>query len=124
MSKSNPAARSNPARRGDADARRSRTRQCYPRRVIPVQQLLPDALAAVLQKAPLSPEKVAFAWRAAVGPAVDKVTSVELRDRRLYVRPKDAAWRREIERSAGLIRARLDALLGEGVVKSIEVSPP
>lgn len=92
--------------------------------MIPVQQLLPDALAAVLQKAPLSPEKVAFAWRAAVGPAVDKVTSVELRDRMLYVRPKDAAWRREVERSAGLIRARLDALLGEGVVKAIHVSPP
>ena len=41
---------------------------------------MPDALAAVLRRAPLTPEKVAFSWRTAVGPAVDKVTSVELHD--------------------------------------------
>lgn len=89
--------------------------------VIPVRQLMPSALAAILQRAPLSPEKVAFAWRAAVGPAVDNVTTVELRDRVLQVRVRDAAWRREVERSAGLIRARLEALLGEGIVRSIDV---
>jgi hypothetical protein len=53
---------------------------------------------------------------------MDNVTSVELRDSILYVRAKDAAWRREIERSAGLIRARLEKLLGADVVRGIEVS--
>ena len=89
--------------------------------MIPVNQFMPDALAAVLRRAPLTPEKVAFSWRTAVGPAVDKVTAVELRDGVLYVRAKDAAWRREIERSAALIRSRLDGLLGEHVVRRVEI---
>jgi len=90
--------------------------------VDPIQRFIPGALAAILEKAPLSPEKVSFAWRAAVGRSMDNVTSVELRESVLYVRTKDAAWRREVERSAGLIRARLDRLLGDGVVRVIEVS--
>ena len=83
---------------------------------------MPSALAAILEKAPLSPEKVSFAWRAAVGRSMDNVTSVELRDSILYVRTKDAAWRREVKRSAGLIRARLDKLLGADVIRRIDVS--
>jgi hypothetical protein len=90
--------------------------------VVPVNQFMPTALAAVLRRAPLTPEKVAFSWRIAVGPAVDKVTSVELRDDVLYVRAREVAWEREIERSAGLIRARLDGLLGDRVVRRIEIS--
>jgi hypothetical protein len=82
---------------------------------------MPEALAAVLRRAPLTPEKVAFSWRTAVGPAVNKVTTIDLRDGVLYVRAKDAVWRREVERSAALIRSRLDALLGERVVRRIEV---
>ena len=83
---------------------------------------MPDALAAVLPRAPLTPEKVAFSWRTAVGPAVDKVTSIALHDGVLHVRAKDATWQREIERSAALIRSRLDSLLGEDVVRYIKVS--
>lgn len=90
--------------------------------VVPVHQFMPMALVSILQKAPLSPEKVAFAWRAAVGPSVDKVTTVELQGRVLRVQAKDAAWQREVERSAGLIRARLDALLGDGIVGTLDVS--
>lgn len=88
----------------------------------PVHRFMPDALAAVLRRAPLTPEKVAFSWRSAVGPAVDKVTSVELHNGVLHVRAKDATWQREVERSAALIRSRLDSLLGERVVRYIEVS--
>lgn len=82
---------------------------------------MPDALAAVLRKAPLSPEKVDFAWRMAVGPSVDRVTSVELQGHTLRVRARDEAWRREVERSATLICARLEALLGTGVVRGLHV---
>ena len=82
---------------------------------------MPRVLAEVLRKAPLSPEKVAFAWRAAVGPAVDNATTVELQEQVLVVRVTEGAWQREVERSAALIRARLDALLGDGVVRRVEV---
>ena len=90
--------------------------------MIPVQQFLPDALATVLRKAPLTPEKVAFAWRTAVGAAVDNASMAVLRGDVLYVRVKEASWQREVERSAALIRARLDTLLGTGVVRYIEVT--
>ena len=82
---------------------------------------MPDALAEILRKAPLTDEKIAFAWRAAVGPAMDRGTSISLRASVLRVSVKDPAWRREVERSAPVIRARLDALLGAGIVRSIEV---
>ena len=117
-----PAARNNSARRGEADANINFTRQCYPRRVEPVQRFMPDALAAILRKAPLSPEKIEFAWRSAVGSSVDKVTTIELKARVLHVRAKDPAWRREIERSAGTIRSRLNALLGDGAVAGLNVT--
>ena len=90
--------------------------------MIPGHQLLPAALAEILRKAPLSDEKVAFAWRTAVGPAVDKATSVELRDRVLHVRVRDAAWQREVEHAAGVIRTRLATMLGESVIREIRVN--
>ena len=90
--------------------------------MIPVHRLMPEALAQILKNAPLSAEKVEFAWRAAVGPSVGRVTTVALRDGILHVRAKDAAWQREVRRSAGLIRVRLDALLGKGIVKAIDVA--
>jgi hypothetical protein len=89
--------------------------------VIPVRQVIPEAVAAIVRKAPLTPEKVAFAWRSAVGPAIDHATSVNWSDGILRVHAKDAAWRREVERSAALIRSRLDYLLGERVVRYIDV---
>ena len=89
--------------------------------MIPVHDVMPGALATVLRKAPLTPEKVAFAWRTAVGPAVDRVTSIELKGRVLHVRAKDASWQREVERSAALIRNRLNALLGDDVVRGLDV---
>jgi len=89
--------------------------------VIPVHEVIPGALAAMLERAPLTPEKVAFAWRLAVGPAVDRSTTIELRQAVLYVRAKDPAWRREVERAAGGIRVRLRELLGPGVVRDISV---
>jgi hypothetical protein len=89
--------------------------------MVPVHQVIPAALVEVLRKAPLTPEKVAFAWRAAVGPAINKVTTIELRGRALHVRAKDASWQREVERSLGIVRSRMEALLGRGVVGDIQV---
>ena len=90
--------------------------------MIPVRQVVPDAVAEIIRKAPLSPEKVAFAWRSVVGPAIAQATTVSWGDDGvLRVKTRDAAWRREVERSAALIRSRLETLLGEQVVRYIDV---
>lgn len=83
---------------------------------------MPEALAVVLREAPLTPDKLALAWRTAVGPAVGRVTTIELKGSVLHVQAKDVAWRREVERSAGVIRTRLQTLLGDDVVRGLEVT--
>lgn len=81
---------------------------------------IPAALADLLSHQPLSPGKVAFAWRAAVGAAVDRSTSVKLlHEGTLDVVACDAHWKREVRRSADLVRVRLNTLLGEEIVKRI-----
>lgn len=89
--------------------------------MIPLTQLLPSALAAILRNAPMTPEKVAFAWRLAVGPATARATVVDFRDGVLHVRAKDVAWCREIERSAAEIRSRVNRTLGAEAVRTIYV---
>ena len=90
--------------------------------MIPVNAFLPDALAEVLRKAPLSHEKVEFAWRTAVGAAVARVTKVHLKGVVLQVHADNEAWRREIEHSAALIRNRMESLLGPDVVRGLNVT--
>ena len=89
--------------------------------MIQVHRFIPDALAQLLRKAPLNDEKVAFAWRSSVGPAIDRGTTVSLREGVLQVTAREAAWGREVRRSEALIRARLESLLGRGVVRTIAV---
>ena len=92
--------------------------------MIPVQTILPAALASIVRKAPLTDEKVTFAWRTAVGPVIAGATEVALSIEKgtLHVRTRDRAWQRELERSAATIRKRLDDLLGAGVVRALEIT--
>jgi len=90
----------------------------------PLAQALPGALAELLRETPLSPGKVSFAWRAAVGTAVERVTSVHLENRILIVEPVDATWAREITRSSPVILTRLQTLLGTDTVTRILVRDP
>jgi hypothetical protein len=90
--------------------------------MIPVSDVLPTVLAEVLRKAPLTQEKVAFAWRQAAGAAVDRVTMVELHADVIRVGVRDAYWKREIERALPVLRPRLDAILGQRVIRRIEVT--
>ena len=93
---------------------------CYDPIVIKANQVMPAVVAEVVRKAPLCDEKVAFAWRLAVGPAVDKSTRVRLaEDGTLYVRAESQAWVDSIRASVGLIRSRLAHFLGEDAVKRI-----
>ena len=90
----------------------------------PLTHALPGALAELLRETPLSAGKVSFAWRAAVGSAVERVTSVRLEDRILIVEPVDATWAREITRSSPVILTRLQTLLGADTVTRILVRDP
>jgi hypothetical protein len=92
--------------------------------MVGVQSLVPAGLAEALRKAPLSDEKVSLAWRIAVGPAVDHASTVALKDGVLQVSVTRAEWQREIRRSSPLIRSRLDAFLGDGIVRALKVSVP
>jgi hypothetical protein len=87
-------------------------------------QAMPGALVELLRAAPLSQGKVGFAWRAAVGPAVGKVTTVRLEGRQLLVDAASIAWAREVERSAPVILMRLRTLLGSDAPTSISVREP
>jgi hypothetical protein len=93
---------------------------CYDPIVIKANQVLPGVVAEVVRKAPLSDAKVAFAWRLAVGPALDKATTVRLgADGTLYVSAESKAWVDSIRASVGLIRSRLAHYLGDEAVKRI-----
>lgn len=87
----------------------------------PLQHAIPGALMTLLRDAPLSGGKVGFAWRVAVGPAVDRATSVRLERRLLIVEAQSPQWSREVTRSSPVILRRLQELLGPGAVERIEV---
>ena len=86
-----------------------------------LQQTMPGVLKEILRAAPLSDGKVSFAWRAAVGPALERVTAVKLEGRVLLVDTQSPQWSREIMRSSSVILRRLQAFLGPDIVEKIEV---
>ena len=92
--------------------------------MIRASRVIPSVLADVIRKAPLCQEKVEFAWRHAVGPALERVTAVRLDDGGvLRVTTADAHWAREVKRSSRLILTRLRALLGDNVISKIVAAP-
>ena len=88
--------------------------------MLPLSSGLPGALVELLRGLPLSDGKVTFAWNAAVGPAIERVTRVKLEHRVLQVETASAQWSREVTRSSPVILKRLHSLLGD-VVGRIEV---
>jgi predicted nucleic acid-binding Zn ribbon protein len=87
----------------------------------PIGAVVPGAIVALLRDVPLSAGKVTFAWNAAVGPAVQRATSVHLEDGVLLVDASSPQWSREVSRSTPIILRRLQQLLGERIVVSISV---
>jgi hypothetical protein len=90
----------------------------------PISYVLPGALAELLKGAPLSPGKVDFAWKAAVGPALQRTTAVRLEGTRLLVDSATPHWAREVARSSDVILSRLQYLLGREAVTEITVRKP
>ena len=89
--------------------------------MLPISAGLPGALVELLRGSPLSDGKVTFAWKAAVGPAIERVTNVKLERRVLLVETPGAQWSKEVMRSSPVILKRLQSLLGVDVVERIEV---
>jgi len=87
----------------------------------PLASALPGALSQLLRDAPLSDGKVDFAWKAAVGPALERATAVKLEGATLIVEVTSAQWAKEIKRSNGVILARLQTLLGRKAVSRIQI---
>jgi predicted nucleic acid-binding Zn ribbon protein len=92
--------------------------------MLPLNQAVPGALAALLRSTPASQGKIQFAWNAVVGATVQRATSVYLDDTLLIVDAASTQWARELTRSAPLIVKRLEALLGPGIVKRLAVRGP
>jgi predicted nucleic acid-binding Zn ribbon protein len=88
--------------------------------MLPLNATAPRAVAELIKRTPLTPGKIEFVWRAAVGPAIARVTHVTLDTHGvLVVRTPDRHWAGEIRRSAVFITTRINALLGETVIKDI-----
>ena len=87
----------------------------------PLHDGMPGALVELLRGSPLSDGKVTFAWKAAVGPAIARVTSVKLERGVLLVEATSAQWSKEVMRSSSVILQRLQSLLGGDTVERIEV---
>ncbi len=82
---------------------------------------IPGALVELLRGSPTSDGKVTFAWKAAVGPAIERVTHVKLERKVLLVETASGQWSSEVMRSAPIILKRLQSLLGADTVNRIEV---
>ena len=89
--------------------------------MLPLHGFATTVVAEVIRRQPQSPAKTSFAWGVAVGPAISRASSVDLRDGILYVTPKDARWATEIDRAAATILPRVQLLLGAGAVTALRV---
>jgi Dna[CI] antecedent, DciA len=92
------------------------------RRFVLARECVPLALGALLERQPLTPAKLAFAWQMAVGPA--RQTSVRSDGSVLRVQSRDARWCREVERSRAVIIERLHTFLGSHVVSELICENP
>ena len=87
-----------------------------------LQTIVPRALTELLHQGPLSQGKLEMAWRAAVGDALTRVTSVRLQPHGVVeVLPSDARWNKELKRSSNMILARLKGLLGADSVQRLSI---
>ena len=89
--------------------------------VKPISQAVPGALVELLRAMPLSDGKVEFAWKAAVGPALQRATYVKLEGTQLIVDAASPQWGREVRRSSRVILSRLQTWLGSQSVTGITV---
>jgi hypothetical protein len=88
--------------------------------MIPVQNFSSNVLAEILRRQPASKERTQFAWQLAVGPALARVTTVELTGGILTVRAGDRRWVLEIERAREAVLQKMQHLLGADEVTTVK----
>ena len=91
--------------------------------MIPVQSILSTTLVEIVRRQPASKERNAFAWQLAVGPALARVTTVDLSAGVLSVRAVDRRWVLEIERAREAVLQKMQHLLGPAEVKRLKIVP-
>jgi hypothetical protein len=86
-----------------------------------LSHVLPRVLAEALRDTPLSPGKVDFAWKTAVGAAMGRGSGVHLEGTTLLVDTPSPQWRREVMRLSPVILRRMQTILGDETIKEIVV---
>jgi predicted nucleic acid-binding Zn ribbon protein len=87
--------------------------------MIPLHKFSSGVLAEIVRRQPASKERNNFAWQLAVGPALARVTTVELSEGVLTVRAIDRRWVLEIERARETVLQKMQHLLGKNEVVRI-----
>src|SRR5260221_8115252 len=90
--------------------------------MLPLQTIAPRVLGELIRRQPESKERTAFACAVALGPALARATTVELRNRNMIVCARDVQWARELERARDTILPRLQMLLRPEAVKSLYIN--
>ena len=86
-----------------------------------IQSLAPRTISEIIRRQPASNGKTRFAWQLVVGPALARVTTVELDAGVLRVRC-DERWARELARAQDVILPRLQQLLGPQALERISIA--
>jgi len=83
--------------------------------MIPIQTFSSGVLAELVRRQPASPARTSFAWQIAVGPALARMTTVELIGGVLHVRARDPRWLKDVRDLRQQVLLRLQHLLGSDV---------
>ena len=83
---------------------------------------LPAILAAAADSEEVAEAAAVAAWKHVVGATlVNHAVPVRLENKKLIVAVEDNIWRRQLEQMRGQLLFRLNSLLGQPLVKSIEL---
>ena len=85
----------------------------------PIQSFSSGVLADIIRRQPASKARTNFAWQLAVGPALARVTVIDLVDGTLTVTARDERWLKEIARAKDVILPKMQDLLGRQAVNTI-----
>ena len=89
--------------------------------MIPVHDFSTSVLAQIVRRQPPSQALTNFAWQLAVGQAVARATTVELKEGVLIVRAVDKRWMREIDPMRAVVLDKLQHLVGKDQVVRIDL---
>jgi predicted nucleic acid-binding Zn ribbon protein len=91
--------------------------------MVPLQSFSSGVLAEIVRRQPASKERTNFAWQLAVGQALARATTVELKDGVLTVRALDERWIREIARARDRVLGKMRQILGEDQITTMVTRP-